>query len=117
MTRNELFELYNKEREYQESTFGVYSNNPSLNFASFILFLEEYVGRMRNAYKDKWDKRLPPWLIITKEFEDQGSAPSKAYEELIKIFVLAGAALESYSIVSASIWREEGETKEKWIQK
>ena len=46
--------------------------------------------------------------------EKQGSAPVDAYEYLIKVFVLAGAALEAYTEVNVSNWRERG-IKEKWL--
>lgn len=113
MTRNEIIKLYEKEREYQTKIFGEFKNNPSLNLSSFLMFLDSYLQKSKKYYVSKWSKDLPPWLLSTKETILQGSSPSECYEELIKIFALAGAALESYAAIDVSKWREEG-IKEKW---
>ena len=113
MTKDELFELYVKEREYEEKIFGTYAFNPALNLASFIVFLDNYLKRLKEGYCGLWSPDPPEWLQESYEGNKQGSVPVKAYEELIKLFTLAGAALESYSVVDVKKWREEG-VKEKW---
>jgi len=113
MTRDELIKLYEKERNYQGNIFGEYKNNPSLNLSSFLLFLDNYLQKCKKNYVSKWTVDLPNWLLSTKEYIEQGSCPSDCYEELIKIFTLAGAALESYSAIDVDKWRENG-IKEKW---
>ena len=115
MESEELIELYNKERDYQTLVFGDYSKSPALNFASFILFLDEYIERIKKAYVDKWDKDLPPWLLDTKEYEEGGSAPVEAYEYLIKLMALTGAALEVYTSIDVEKLRSEGVNK-KWTE-
>jgi len=112
---NMIKKLYDKEREYERKIFGEYHNNPSLSFPSFILFIEEYVRKAKEAYAGKWEKELPPWLENCTEHENCGSAPVKAYEEIIKVLALAGAALETYSIIDPDKWREDSESDiSKW---
>ena len=113
MTKEELFELYKKEREYQRQIFGYYSSNPSLNLASFIILVENYIKKVKENYVTTWSEDLPPWLLETREFNEQGTAPVKSYEDLVKLFALAGAALESFAIIDIKRWREEG-VKDKW---
>lgn len=115
MTIYELIMLYNKERDYERCVFGEYKNIPSLSFSSFLIFLDLYIERAKNAYSDKWEKDLPEWLLSCREYEETGSAPVKAYEEIIKIMALAGAILETYTSIEPDKWREdlENETK-KW---
>ena len=102
-----IFDLYKKEREFQTAVFGKYSQVDSLNLASFIVFIEEYVKKVKNAYTGKWESELPPWLLTCREYEIHGNAPVKAYEEIIKIMALAGAALETYAKIDSSKWRED----------
>lgn len=115
MKKEELIDLYQKERSYQTEIFGEYKNNPSLNLGSFILFLDAYVQKAKKYYVSKWDKEeeTPKWLLSSRELFDQGSCPSDCYQELVKIFTIAGAALEAYLSVDVSKWRDEG-IKEKW---
>ena len=113
METEELLELYVKERDYQRLVFGDYSKSPALNFGSFIVFLDQYLQRIKESYVSKWDKKLPDWLINTKEFEQAQSAPVEAYEDLIKLMAVAGAALEIYTNVNIDAWRSEG-VKDKW---
>jgi len=116
MTKEDLFKLYIKEREYEKEIFGEYKDNPSLNVCSFLIFLDNYLDKAKKYYVSKWEKdsyQIPQWLISTKELISQGSCPVNTYEELIKIFVLAGAALEAYTNINVDEWREEG-IKEKW---
>jgi len=113
MTRDELKRLYDKEREYQIKVFGDYKNNPSFNLASFLIFLDEYIDKAKKNYLSKWTDNPPDFILATKEIKEQGSCPADTYEELIKIFALAGAALESYAAIDVSKWREEG-IKDKW---
>jgi len=103
-------ELYQKEREYERSVFGEYRDDPSLSFPSFLIFLEEYIKKAKQAYVGKWDKDLPPWMKTCVEHQNSGFAPVKAYEELIKVMALAGAALETYSAIDPSKWRENAES-------
>lgn len=113
MNTEDVVQLYKKERGYQTDAFGEYENNPSLNLASFLVFLDDYVKRAKKEYVVKWTPNLPLWLKSCKEQELQGSAPVKAYEHLVKIFTLAGAALEAYAEIDISEWRKEG-VKSKW---
>jgi len=110
-----LIELYKKEREYETCVFGEYSQVQPLNFASFLIFLQQYIKKALEAYTGKWDSELPPWLIDCKEFRQDGTAPVKAYEEVIKIMALAGAALETYTQIDPDKWREDLEAAmSKW---
>lgn len=114
-SRNEIVELYKKERDYEQSIFGNYSDLKSLNVASFILLLENYIDKMKKAYCGKWDKDLPPWLLACKEFDINQSAPIDMYENLIIIMTLAGAALETYTKIDPNEWRTNPEVdKKKW---
>jgi len=112
---NKMLDLYVKERAYQLTIFGDFGKSPSLNLASFITFVEIYLEKAKKAYADKWTSTLPPWLISCKEENEQGTAPVLAYEYLIKVFALAGAALETFVEVDSNRWREEG-IKEKWTK-
>ena len=113
MTRDEVLKLYEKEREYQTKVFGDYKNNPSLNLGSFLLFLDNYLKKAKNSYVSKWLNKLPSWLLTSREFVSQESSPVDSYKDLIKIFALSGAALESYVAIDVSKWREDG-IKDKW---
>lgn len=113
MTEEEIIKLYKKERDYQKSVFGEYKNNPCLNLGSFLLFLDNTLQKAKKYYVSKWTSELPPWMLTTSEYKSQEVAPVEAYEELIKIFALAGAALESYTAIESSKWREDG-IKDKW---
>ena len=114
MTKQEVIELYLKERKYQESIFGDYRNNESLSFASFILFIEDYINRAKKSYSSKWEsEKLPEWMIATRESLTQETTPVEAYEDIIKIMALAGAALEAYIKIDIDRWRDNG-IKEKW---
>jgi hypothetical protein len=111
----QILDIYEKEREYETCSFGDYKELKSLNLGSFIIFLDSYLKRVKEAYTGKWNKELPPWLVSCKEFEQDGNAPVKAYEELIKIMALAGAALEAYTDLDVSKWRENIEAESrKW---
>ena len=115
MQIEDVMKLYKKEREYETCVFGEYDQVKPLNFASFLIFLQKYIKKALNEYAGKWDKELPPWLINCTEFQQDGSAPVKAYEEVIKIMALAGAALETYTIIDPEIWREDLEVAmNKW---
>ena len=120
MRLNDVIQIYLKEREYERSVFGDYQNLPELSFPSFLIFLREYVDKAISAYTGKWDKELPPWLegcieMKQQEGRSEKSAPVKAYEEVIKIMALAGAALETYTNLDASKWRENPEVDaRKW---
>lgn len=116
MNRGELFDIYLKEREYQTKTFGEYEFNQNLNVASFLTFIEESLNKAKKTYVEKWDSELPPWLNHCKETIVGGniSAPVKTYEYLIKIYALAGAALEAYTNINPDQWRENLEVNPKW---
>jgi len=111
----DIMKLYFKERDYEVNVFGEYSDDKSLSFPSFLLFLKTYVDKAIAAYTGKWERELPPWLISCKEHENHGVAPIKAYEEVIKILALSGAALETYTKINADKWRENSEEdSKKW---
>lgn len=108
-------DLYEKERNYERCVFGEYKDQKALSFPSFIIFLEEYIKKAKKAYAGKWEKDLPPWMITCIEYENNGAAPVKAYEELIKVLALAGAALETYAVIDPTKWREDPESDaSKW---
>lgn len=109
-----LIEIYKKERKYQKECFGEYSKIKSLNFASFLNFIRIYLEKSEKEYSGLWDQDLPPWLVNCKEMSEGGSAPVKAYEELIKVMALAGAALETYTILDPQEWRSDPEEGRKW---
>ena len=116
MDISKLMQVYKKERYYQSCCFGDYADINALNFASFLLFIEEYLIKAKKGYSGKWDEKLPPWLINSKEM-DAGSAPVTAYEELLKAFVLAGAALETFADIDPDEWRKDPENEiSKWKQ-
>lgn len=113
--QDDVVEIYRKEREYEQSIFGRYEDLKSLNVASFILLLENYIEKMKAAYCGKWDKELPPWLLNCNEFDINKSAPVGVYENLIVIMTLAGAALEAYTKIDPNEWRSNPEIdKKKW---
>jgi len=115
MKIEDIIEVYKKERHYETCVFGDYEQIKALNFASFLLFLKEYVEKALSSYTGKWDTELPPWLLSCKEYEQDGTAPVKAYEEVIKIMALAGAALETYTSIDPEKWREDLEAcMRKW---
>jgi len=115
MEIEKLIELYQKERYYETCVFGEYGSLKPLNFASFLIFLKEYIDRALKAYAGKWDTELPPWLLNCYEYEQDGSAPVKAIEEVIKIMALAGASLETYTSIDPEKWREDLEAHmSKW---
>jgi len=110
-----IAKIYFKERDYENEVFGDYTDDKSLSFPSFLLFLKTYIDKAMEAYTGKWERELPPWLLSCKEFENHGVAPTKAYEEVIKIMALAGAALETYTTIDAEKWRENpDEDSKKW---
>ena len=51
MTPQGIFRLYEKERDYETCVFGDYSQVPSLNLASFIVFLDIYLKKVKAARK------------------------------------------------------------------
>jgi hypothetical protein len=115
MTPQQIFALYEKERDYETCVFGDYANVESLNLASFIVFLDTYLKKVKDAYTGKWEKELPPWLKECREKDQDGNAPVKAYEEIIKIMALAGATLEAYTEIDVSKWRENLDAEiQKW---
>jgi len=114
MNLRELFDLYQREREYQRCCFGEYSDVKSLNFASFLLFIEEYLQKAKKGYSGKWETQLPEWLLGSQEMKE-GSAPVEAYEQLVKVFALAGAALETFADINPTEWRTDPEKESnKW---
>ena len=110
MNVRQIIELYERERQYQKSCFGEYKNVKSLNLASFLEFIEEYVRKAKQAYCGPWNKQedMPPWMNTCKEMEE-GSAPIEVYAELIKVMTLAGAALETFSDLNPRRWRFDSE--------
>lgn len=120
MRFNDVIQIYIKEREYERAVFGDYKDLPELSFPSFLVFLREYADKALKAYTGKWEKELPPWLegcieMKLQEGKTNKAAPVKAYEEVIKIMALAGAALETYTDLDASKWRQNpDEDAKKW---
>jgi len=116
MDRETILELYKKERQYEETIFGDYSIDPALNVASLLLIIETYLEKAKKAYVSKWSHELPDWLLSAKE-NDHGqkvsTIPVGAYEELIKVHALSGAALEAFTDIDPKHWREDG-IKDKW---
>lgn len=109
-------DLYEKEREYERCVFGEYEDIKSLSFPSFIIFLEQYIEKAKKAYTEKWQDELPPWMKSCVEFDKHRAAPVKAYEEIIKVMALAGAALETYTVIDSKKWREHPEVDaRKWL--
>lgn len=115
MDKQTLIDLYLKEREYQESVFGDYKNNPNLNIASFLELVEEYLNRSKKGYVSNWSKELPSWMNNCTESTGGKPAPIETYEDLIKVFALAGAALEAFLSINVEEWRSEG-IKQKWLE-
>jgi len=114
-SQDDVVEIYRKERDYEKCVFGEYTGIKSLNVASFILLLKDYINKMEKVYCGKWTKELPPWLLNCKEFENNRSAPVEVYEHLITIMALSGAALETYTNVDPEQWRvNPEEDKKKW---
>ena len=100
-----ILEVYRRERMHETRKFGDYQKIESLNLASFLLLIEEYVKRAKAAYTSKWSSELPPWLKDCAENKLHGTAPVEAYEEVIKIMALAGATLETYCEILPDEWR------------
>ena len=96
MDRRTIVELYLKERNYQQKVFGNYADIKVLNLASFLEFVERYLEKAKVSYTGKWSSDEPAWFKTCAEKEIQSQAPVKTYEYLIKVFTLAGAALEAY---------------------
>jgi len=118
MNQIDIIELYKKEREYERSTFGDYEDIKSLSFPSFVILIRQYLEKVEKAYAGKWSRELPDWLINCAEFEQSGTAPVEAYEQMIKLMTLAGAALETFSKIDTDKWREDPEIdRMKWIEK
>lgn len=114
MSPEKVMELYLKERYYQKCSFGEYKDIESLNFASFILFIETYLERVKKGYSGKWSAEKPSWLTKCKEFKE-GTGPIEAYEDLIKVMALAGAALETFTDINIDEWRKNAEKESlKW---
>ena len=115
MKISDVMELYRKERDYETCVFGDYRQAEPLNLASFLIFIREYCNKALTAYTGKWETDIPHWLLNCKEMEDSGPAPVKAYEEVVKIMALAGAALETYTDIDPEKWREDLEAHvKKW---
>lgn len=114
MDRPTTIELYKKERAYEESIFGDYSKDPNMNVASLLLMIEVYLKKAKDSYVSKWEYDRPDWLLNANECK-QGTCPvpSKTYEHLIKVFALSGAALEAFTEIDPTLWRDDG-IKEKW---
>ena len=116
MTREKLKALYDKEREYQLHAFEKeYADMPEFNPASFLLFLERYTNQARDDYVGQWERNLPLWLNTTYEHENCGLTPVNFYADIIKIFALAGALLETYANIDPVDWRvNPDEDAKKW---
>lgn len=113
MKLEELIQLYIKERKYEKERFGDYKDIKSLNVASFIILLKNYIEKAEKSYSGNWETDLPPWLVSCNEQKLGSTAPVKVYEEIIKIMALAGAALETYTVINPEKWREKDEIEHK----
>jgi len=117
LEQSEIIKLFIKERDYETCVFGDYKNDPTLNLASFITFLKIYLNRVEKAYTGVWSPRekFPDWLKNTDESKNGGNGPIEAYENLIKLMALAGAALEAYAEIDVDAWRRNPELdSKKW---
>jgi hypothetical protein len=117
LEQSDIIKLFIKERDYETCVFGDYKNNPTLNLASFITFLKIYLDRVEKAYAGVWSpkEKFPDWLKDTVESKNGGTGPVEAYENLIKLLALAGAALEAYAEVDVDSWRRNPELdSKKW---
>ena len=114
MRQDQLFKLYLREREHQRRVFGEYHTESPLNLASFLILHGEYTRKAKHLYVQQWDKRLPPWLLNTVEHAQQGSAPVRTYQEIIKNFALHGACLETFAQIDPDMWRRGEDIKRKW---
>ncbi|MHA1802254.1 MAG: hypothetical protein ACTSWJ_11000 [Candidatus Heimdallarchaeaceae archaeon] len=118
MSPAEIMELYLKERDYQSKIFGDYKTDKSLSFPSFIIFLQTYIKEIELYYTKKWQTDLPEWMLNCAEYRNHKVAPVKAYEQLIKVMALAGAALEAYAEIDPEKWRQNPhQDGEKWKNK
>lgn len=118
MSEDQIIELYKREREYQRCMFGHYEDEESLNLGSFLVFIRHYLEESEKGYVGPWvtPDKLPAWLKDCKELQG-GSAPIQAYEHLIKVFALAGAALKTYAKIDPEKWREDIIAEgQKWIE-
>ncbi len=113
MRIEDLFYLYKKERDYQKLVFGGYENNPAFNLATFLILLDSYLNKIKQAYVGKWSNDLPTWLANSNELELVNGCPIEAYENLVKLFALSGAAIETYCNIDPDEWRKEG-VNPKW---
>jgi len=114
MKREDILKLYEKERSYQDRVFGEANKSVTLNVASFMLFIEQYLKKAEQEYVEKWEAKKPKWFKNSPEYVIQGSAPIRTYEYLVKVMALAGAALETFAEIDPEHWREEGINK-KWL--
>lgn len=118
MSEDKIIELYKKERDYQRCMFGDYKGITSLNLASFLTFIRHYLEKAEKGYVGPWvtPEKVPDWLVECKELKE-GSVPIGAYEYLIKVFALAGAALYANADIDPNKWREDIITEgKKWIE-
>ena len=77
------------------------------------------MDKVEKAYAGVWSskEKFPDWLKNTVESENGGTAPVEAYENLIKLMALAGAALEAYVEVDVDLWRRNPELdSKKWFE-
>ena len=76
--------------------------------------IEEYLSKAKKGYAGKWHEDPPLWLFNSDEMKE-GSAPVEAYEQLVKVFALAGAALETFADINPEEWRKDLEEEStKW---
>jgi hypothetical protein len=107
--------LYEKERDYQLCAHGDYTQVDSLNLGSFLILIEHYLKKAKELYSGPWTGDLPDWINTCREYEQESHCPAESYEELIKVFALAGAALETYVDIDPEKWRGNiDEDLKKW---
>ena len=105
MSLQTTFDLVAKEMDYQKRVFGDYSDLKALNLASHLIFQENYLNRAKNAYVQRWDSIVPPWMGNCRELQMQSSAPVLSYEAIIKNAALHLSCLKSNLNANPDMWR------------
>jgi len=114
MDMDTTFALIAKEMEYQRRVFGDYSDLKALNLASHLVFQEDYLNRAKNAYVQRWDSQVPPWMLNCSELQIQRSAPVLTYDAIIKNAALHMSCLKANLMADPIMWRADGKIKDKW---
>ena len=89
MKREDVFKLYEKEREYQDKKFGGEENDTKYGVGGFLVFINKYLNDAMVS-------------LTSSEIED-------ALNEIVKIMALAGSALENFGDIDVEKWRENND--------